>query len=145
VHPNEKGYKIWGDHLAVAINKVLLVHQTSTSRQSATSTTMSASSPSSPLENITTTTSSTSTTTNTNVDIESIIKDHFDMAVKHASKKENFPIGAISNEMKLELYGLYKQATMGSPVSASRPSVFNPVARAKFDVWKSYEVRNYIQ
>jgi acyl-CoA-binding protein len=143
VHPNEKGYKIWGDHLAVAINKVLLVHQTSTERQrqSATSTTMSASSPSSPLENITTTTSNTSTTTNnTNVDVNSKIKDHFDMAVKHASKKENFPIGAISNEMKLELYGLYKQATMGSPVSASRPSVFNPVARAKFDVWKSYEV-----
>jgi diazepam-binding inhibitor (GABA receptor modulator, acyl-CoA-binding protein) len=38
------------------------------------------------------------------------------------------------NEVKLRLYGLYKQATEGD-VTGSRPGRLNLVARAKFDAW----------
>lgn len=39
-----------------------------------------------------------------------------------------------SNSDKLLLYALYKQAEHG-PCSGSRPGVFDPVGRAKFDAW----------
>ena len=39
-----------------------------------------------------------------------------------------------SNELKLELYGLYKQATEGD-VTGSRPGMMDFVNRAKFDAW----------
>ena len=38
------------------------------------------------------------------------------------------------NEVKLRLYGLFKQATEGD-VSGSRPGMMNPVGRAKYDAW----------
>jgi diazepam-binding inhibitor (GABA receptor modulator, acyl-CoA-binding protein) len=38
------------------------------------------------------------------------------------------------NEVKLRLYGLFKQATAGD-VSGSRPGFTNPVGRAKYDAW----------
>jgi acyl-CoA-binding protein len=38
------------------------------------------------------------------------------------------------NEVKLRLYGLYKQATVGD-VTGSRPGMMNPVGRAKYDAW----------
>jgi len=38
------------------------------------------------------------------------------------------------NEVKLRLYGLFKQATSGD-VSGSRPGFTNPVGRAKYDAW----------
>ncbi|MBC9822973.1 acyl-CoA-binding protein [Terrabacter sp. MAHUQ-38] len=38
------------------------------------------------------------------------------------------------NDVKLRLYGLYKQATEGD-VSGSRPGFTNPVGRAKYDAW----------
>ncbi|MFN4144377.1 MAG: acyl-CoA-binding protein [Runella sp.] len=41
-----------------------------------------------------------------------------------------------SNEDKLTLYKLYKQATEGN-VSGSRPGMFDMVGRAKYDAWAS--------
>ncbi len=39
-----------------------------------------------------------------------------------------------ANETLLELYALYKQGTEGN-ASGSRPGMFDPVGRAKFDAW----------
>jgi len=39
-----------------------------------------------------------------------------------------------SNEELLQVYGLYKQATEGD-VRGSRPGLFDPKGRAKFDAW----------
>jgi diazepam-binding inhibitor (GABA receptor modulating acyl-CoA-binding protein) len=39
-----------------------------------------------------------------------------------------------SNEELLDLYALFKQATSGD-ASGSRPGMFDPVGRAKFDAW----------
>jgi acyl-CoA-binding protein len=39
-----------------------------------------------------------------------------------------------SNEVLLELYALYKQATKGD-VSGSQPGMFDMVGRAKYDAW----------
>ncbi len=38
------------------------------------------------------------------------------------------------NDMKLKLYGLYKQATVGD-ATGSRPSFMDFVGRAKYDAW----------
>ncbi|WP_323099668.1 acyl-CoA-binding protein [Intrasporangium sp. YIM S08009] len=38
------------------------------------------------------------------------------------------------NNVKLTLYGLFKQVTEGD-VSGSRPGMMNPVGRAKYDAW----------
>ncbi|XP_023005811.1 acyl-CoA-binding domain-containing protein 1-like [Cucurbita maxima] len=46
-----------------------------------------------------------------------------------------------SNENKLILYGLYKQATVGA-VNTSRPGVFNQRDRAKWDAWKAVEAKS---
>ncbi|XP_074564280.1 acyl-CoA-binding protein-like [Curcuma longa] len=43
-----------------------------------------------------------------------------------------------TNENKLILYGLFKQATVG-PVNTSRPGIFNLRDRAKWDAWKAFE------
>ncbi len=40
------------------------------------------------------------------------------------------------NAVKLRLYALYKQATVGD-VAGSRPGFTNPVGRAKHDAWAS--------
>ncbi len=39
-----------------------------------------------------------------------------------------------SNEMKLDMYALYKQATDGD-VTGSRPGMMDFVGRAKYDAW----------
>jgi diazepam-binding inhibitor (GABA receptor modulator, acyl-CoA-binding protein) len=38
----------------------------------------------------------------------------------------------------LELYGLYKQSTVGD-VNTERPSFWDLVGKSKWDSWKSYE------
>jgi len=40
----------------------------------------------------------------------------------------------LDDSTKLAFYGLYKSATEG-PCRAPRPSMFDPVGRAKFDAW----------
>jgi diazepam-binding inhibitor (GABA receptor modulating acyl-CoA-binding protein) len=43
-----------------------------------------------------------------------------------------------SNEMLLELYSLYKQATSGD-VSGDKPAMFDFAGRAKYDAWEDRE------
>ena len=49
---------------------------------------------------------------------------------------EAVPKKDVSNETKLTLYALYKQGEQGD-CSGSRPGIFDPVGRAKYDAWKS--------
>ena len=43
-----------------------------------------------------------------------------------------------SNEQKLALYALYKQATAGDCTGA-RPGIFSQTERYKYDAWKAHE------
>lgn len=46
------------------------------------------------------------------------------------------PVGkSISNELKLQLYALYKQATQGD-ISGSKPGAFDLIGRAKYSAWE---------
>ncbi|MED6142973.1 Acyl-CoA-binding domain-containing protein 2 [Stylosanthes scabra] len=56
---------------------------------------------------------------------------------QYAEKAKTLP-ESTSNENKLILYGLYKQATVG-PVNTARPGMFNMRDRAKWDAWKAVE------
>lgn len=60
------------------------------------------------------------------------LKSRFEDAVAYIQKGE----GDVrpSNELKLEFYGLYKQATEGD-VSGKRPGMMDFVGRAKYDAW----------
>ncbi|HTN33957.1 MAG TPA: acyl-CoA-binding protein [Marinobacter sp.] len=61
------------------------------------------------------------------------LKKEFDEAVNYIKTAEgDFKP---SNEMKLEFYGLYKQATEGD-VTGKRPGMMDFVARAKYDAWE---------
>ena len=59
------------------------------------------------------------------------LKSDFDIAVLASRKLTKTP----SNAALLELYALYKQATMGD-VKDERPEGFDLVAAAKFDAWE---------
>lgn len=64
------------------------------------------------------------------------LKTQFDEAVNYIQNAEgDFQP---SNEMKLEFYALYKQATEGD-VSGKRPGMMDFVARAKYDAWAKLE------
>ncbi|KAG6505663.1 acyl-CoA-binding protein [Zingiber officinale] len=56
---------------------------------------------------------------------------------EYAEKAKTLP-DTTTNENKLILYGLFKQATVG-PVNTSRPGIFNLRDRAKWDAWKAVE------
>ncbi|MQM13780.1 hypothetical protein Taro_046707 [Colocasia esculenta] len=56
---------------------------------------------------------------------------------EYAEKAKILPENT-TNESKLILYGLYKQATVG-PVNTARPGIFNQRDRAKWDAWKAVE------
>jgi acyl-CoA-binding protein len=56
----------------------------------------------------------------------------FDTAVAKVGAMTDDP----GNEVKLRLYALYKQGTMGD-VEGKRPGFTNPVGRAKHDAWAS--------
>lgn len=43
-----------------------------------------------------------------------------------------------TNEELLQLYSLYKQATVGD-CTGDRPGIFSPTERAKYDAWKERE------
>ncbi len=45
---------------------------------------------------------------------------------------------APDNDVKLQLYGLFKQSTEGD-VKGDRPGMMDFVGRAKYDVWKQHE------
>ncbi|MDX1799722.1 MAG: acyl-CoA-binding protein [Marinobacter sp.] len=60
------------------------------------------------------------------------LKKQFDEAVNYIQTAEgDFKP---SNDLKLEFYGLYKQATEGD-VSGKRPGMMDFVGRAKYDAW----------
>nr|XP_011460574.1 PREDICTED: acyl-CoA-binding protein-like isoform X1 [Fragaria vesca subsp. vesca] len=56
---------------------------------------------------------------------------------EYAEKAKSLP-STTKDADKLVLYGLYKQATVGS-VSTNRPGFFSPTERAKWDAWKAVE------
>ncbi|EES14605.1 acyl-CoA-binding protein [Sorghum bicolor] len=56
---------------------------------------------------------------------------------EYAEKAKTLP-ESTSNENKLILYGLYKQATVGN-VNTDRPGIFYQKDRAKWDAWKAVE------
>ena len=49
------------------------------------------------------------------------------MAAKHLAKRPD-------NTTLLQLYALYKQASQGD-VSGSKPGMFDPVGKAKYEAW----------
>ncbi|MBW4934804.1 acyl-CoA-binding protein [Marinobacter sp. F4206] len=60
------------------------------------------------------------------------LKSQFDEAVNYIQTAEgDFQP---SNEMKLEFYALYKQATAGD-ATGKRPGMMDFVGRAKYDAW----------
>ncbi|XP_059662011.1 acyl-CoA-binding protein-like [Cornus florida] len=62
------------------------------------------------------------------------LKEEFE---EYAEKAKTLPENT-SNENKLSLYALYKQATVG-PVNTDRPGFFNMRERVKWDAWKAVE------
>ena len=66
--------------------------------------------------------------------ISSDLQDTFDKAVNLASSKEGSK-WPLSTSQKSTMYGCYKQVNVGN-CEGSRPGVFNPVARHKYDAWK---------
>ncbi|MBI2571324.1 MAG: acyl-CoA-binding protein [Candidatus Schekmanbacteria bacterium] len=65
------------------------------------------------------------------------LKSQFDLAAKQVTQLPARP----DNDALLELYALYKQATEGD-ASGSRPSLLNPVGRAKYDAWSRLKGTN---
>lgn len=61
------------------------------------------------------------------------LKAKFDEAVNFIQTGEGD--AKPSNELKLEFYALYKQATEGD-VSGKRPGMMDFVGRAKYDAWE---------
>ena len=55
-----------------------------------------------------------------------------------SSEEKKAQVEALSNEEKLEFYGLFKQATVGD-VNTERPGMFDPKGKAKWDAWKAKE------
>ena len=61
-------------------------------------------------------------------------KEQFEAMVQYVQSAEgNFKP---SNDLKLELYSLFKQATEGD-VQGKRPGITNFVRRAKWDAWNN--------
>lgn len=58
------------------------------------------------------------------------LKSRFETAAKEAQSLAKKP----DNDTLLQLYALYKQATVGD-VTGSRPGLFDAVGRAKYDAW----------
>ncbi|MFN8182913.1 MAG: acyl-CoA-binding protein [Candidatus Nanopelagicales bacterium] len=61
------------------------------------------------------------------------MSEDFDAAVERVAQLSADP----GNEVKLQLYGLFKQATQGD-VQGKRPGFTNPVGRAKYDAWAGF-------
>ena len=64
----------------------------------------------------------------------SVLSDRFEAAVG-ALNTVTTTTGDVSNDTKLRLYALYKQATEGACNSSKKPSFFDIVGNAKFDAW----------
>lgn len=64
---------------------------------------------------------------------EQVAAKRFDSAAGYLSKLPS--TRELSNDAKLELYGLYKLITLGSQPPPPRPSFFDLIGRAKWDAW----------
>ena len=62
------------------------------------------------------------------------LEQNFQSATERVKQLRETP----SNDVLLDLYGLFKQATEGD-VSGKRPGFTNPVGRAKYDAWAALE------
>jgi acyl-CoA-binding protein len=62
------------------------------------------------------------------------LDDRFNAAAEASKTLPERP----DNETLLQLYALYKQATVGD-VEGDRPSFMDPVGRAKYDAWEKIE------
>ncbi len=61
------------------------------------------------------------------------LKEQFDEAVQYVQSAEgDFKP---SNDLKLQFYGLYKQATEGD-VKGKKPGMLDQVGRAKYSAWE---------
>lgn len=58
------------------------------------------------------------------------LQTQFAQAAQDAQNLSSQP----SNDVMLQIYALYKQATQGD-VTGKRPGFTNPVGRAKYDAW----------
>ncbi|KAK9863724.1 hypothetical protein WJX84_010886 [Apatococcus fuscideae] len=68
--------------------------------------------------------------------LESSAKLRIEESFKKAAEEAKSLPSNVTNEDKLILYGLYKQATMGDN-TGDRPGVFNQTGRAKHDAWEA--------
>ncbi|KAE9408193.1 ankyrin [Gymnopus androsaceus JB14] len=59
--------------------------------------------------------------------------DSFRDAASYLSNASS--LAKVSNGVKLELYGLFKYATVSQNPNVSRPSIFDMTGRAKWDAW----------
>jgi len=59
------------------------------------------------------------------------VKDDFKKALDEVKSLES-----LSNEELLDLYGLFKQSTVGD-VSGSKPGMFDLKGKAKYEAWSS--------
>jgi acyl-CoA-binding protein len=63
------------------------------------------------------------------------LQESFDIAVQLASSPQGSK-WPLTSDQKLTLYSCYKQVHVGD-CTGDRPSMFNPVARQKYDSWKA--------
>lgn len=68
---------------------------------------------------------------------KSINSQKFDKAVSMIQSTQNSV--DIDDQTKLVIYGLYKRISSGLSTSQTRPSIFDMVARAKYDAWQSHD------
>merc|ERR1711934_108750 len=61
-----------------------------------------------------------------------------DACARMSSEDIKDQVAALSNDDKLEFYGLFKQAQVGD-VNTDRPGIFDPKGKAKWDAWKAKE------
>jgi diazepam-binding inhibitor (GABA receptor modulating acyl-CoA-binding protein) len=62
-----------------------------------------------------------------------------DLAQRFADAQAKIkPVTGLGNDVMLDLYALYKQATSGD-VSGSRPGMLDVKGRAKYDAWTKHK------
>jgi len=62
-----------------------------------------------------------------------------DLAQRFADSQARIkPVTGLGNDVMLEMYALYKQATVGD-VAGSRPGMLDLKGRAKYDAWTKHE------
>jgi diazepam-binding inhibitor (GABA receptor modulator, acyl-CoA-binding protein) len=63
--------------------------------------------------------------------------EKFELYAEGIKTKDDF-VNGLTNEQKLDLYSLFKQATVGD-VNTDRPGMLDFKGKAKWDAWKAKE------